>query len=211
MSDFAKRLQSACPCCGFATLGGSTDSDYDICPVCFWENDPVQRGDPSYAGGANHVSLLQARSNFISVGACDPDMRRQTRPPQLEEIPLLNDLSGLEKDQRRAAVRLRKAQILAVLRAMLSDAIPALEGCGVIAMLDSGLGESDMRTSLLTFLTIYGEVEDFPRGTVRDHWSPDALTQRDTEWDEYERGVRNQIITACREAENSLRDELNTT
>ena len=77
-------------------------------------------------------------------------------------------------------------------------------------MLDSGLAESEMRTSLLTFLIIYGQVEDFPRGTVRDQWSPDALVQKDAEWHEYERGVRNQIITACREAENSLSDELNT-
>src|SRR5207302_3862147 len=69
--------------------------------------------------------------------------------PRLEEIPLLTDLSGLEQDQRRAAVRLRKAQILAVLRAMRSGTMAALEGCGVIAMLDSGLAESDMRTSLL--------------------------------------------------------------
>ena len=41
----------ACPCCRFLTLrerGG-----FNICQVCFWEDDEVQFFDPSYRGGAN--------------------------------------------------------------------------------------------------------------------------------------------------------------
>ena len=34
-----------------------------ICPVCFWEDDLIQLKDPEYAGGANLVSLWQARLN----------------------------------------------------------------------------------------------------------------------------------------------------
>ena len=34
---------------------------YDICRRCHWEDDPVQRGDPDYAGGANRMSLNAAR------------------------------------------------------------------------------------------------------------------------------------------------------
>jgi hypothetical protein len=52
-----------CPCCGEFTL--SEKGAYEICPVCFWEDDPVQLSNPSYAGGANAVSLIQARENWL--------------------------------------------------------------------------------------------------------------------------------------------------
>lgn len=33
------------------------DDSYDICPVCFWENDDVQYDEPNFYGGANNLSL----------------------------------------------------------------------------------------------------------------------------------------------------------
>lgn len=48
-----------CPCCG------QTDVDeFDICEVCGWENDLVQLDDPDYSGGANEMSLNEARAAF---------------------------------------------------------------------------------------------------------------------------------------------------
>lgn len=38
-----------------------TDDDYRVCPVCGWENDGVQNDDHDYAGGANKMSVNQAR------------------------------------------------------------------------------------------------------------------------------------------------------
>lgn len=38
----------ACPVCGKSQV-----EEYEICPVCFWENDPVQLWKPQLAGGAN--------------------------------------------------------------------------------------------------------------------------------------------------------------
>ena len=49
-----------CPCCGTKTI--SEPGQYEICDVCNWEDDPVQSADPDYAGGANHVSLNEART-----------------------------------------------------------------------------------------------------------------------------------------------------
>ena len=49
-----------CPVCGeyiFEEFG-----DYDICDVCYWENDPVQHRAPDYRGGANKMSLNEARA-----------------------------------------------------------------------------------------------------------------------------------------------------
>src|SRR5665213_1779348 len=61
----AKRY--ACPCCGYQTLPEPSGS-FDICPICFWEADPVQSADPDYGGGANIVSLRHALRNFADFG-----------------------------------------------------------------------------------------------------------------------------------------------
>ena len=37
---------------------------YEICDVCEWEDDPVQNEDPNYEGGANTLSLNQARKEW---------------------------------------------------------------------------------------------------------------------------------------------------
>lgn len=48
-----------CPCFG------QTDVDeFDICDVCGWENDLIQLDDPDYSGGANQMSLNEARTAF---------------------------------------------------------------------------------------------------------------------------------------------------
>lgn len=47
-----------CPVCGkhmFNERGA-----YEICPVCGWEDDPVQRREPDMRGGANKMSLYEA-------------------------------------------------------------------------------------------------------------------------------------------------------
>ena len=45
-----------CPCCGQTMV-----AEYEICDVCFWENDPVQSWNPDRGGGANIMSLNEAR------------------------------------------------------------------------------------------------------------------------------------------------------
>ena len=39
-----------CPVCGKYEF--EEYDDYDICPVCNWENDGLQYNDHNYAGGA---------------------------------------------------------------------------------------------------------------------------------------------------------------
>lgn len=55
-----------CPCCGALTLDGH--GRYEICGACGWEDDPMQRDEPDYAGGANKESLNQARQRWTSTG-----------------------------------------------------------------------------------------------------------------------------------------------
>jgi hypothetical protein len=80
----------ACPCCGYLTLAGKPPGTYEVCPVCLWEDDDVQSRDPSFSGGANKMSLTQARSNFVSFGAVAREHQPDVRKPRPEEIPPTN-------------------------------------------------------------------------------------------------------------------------
>ena len=73
----------ACPCCGYKTL--ETVGIYEICPVCFWEDDPIQYDDPNHEGGANNVSLKQGQRNFIEFGSCDKELIKHVRKPKKSE------------------------------------------------------------------------------------------------------------------------------
>jgi Cysteine-rich CPCC len=61
-----------CPCCGNVTLDEAPPGTFAICSVCSWEDDNVQFHDPDYEGGANRVSLNQARRNFRERGVIEP-------------------------------------------------------------------------------------------------------------------------------------------
>ena len=53
-----------CPICGkhyFRQRG-----NFEICPVCKWENDDIQMKHPDMAGGANKVSLNEYKKLWES-------------------------------------------------------------------------------------------------------------------------------------------------
>jgi hypothetical protein len=75
----------ACPCCKYLTL--HSRGDYEICQVCFWEDDgqdehdaEVVRGGPNY-----HLSLRQAQENYARWGATEERFLKNVRPPRDEE------------------------------------------------------------------------------------------------------------------------------
>jgi hypothetical protein len=74
-----------CPCCGYKTLDEEPPGTHDICPVCFWEDDPAQFEDPTLEGGANSPSLRQAQKNYADFGASDDEMLEYVRAPLPEE------------------------------------------------------------------------------------------------------------------------------
>lgn len=79
-------MKYKCPCCGFYTFEHKPNGTYDICKVCFWEDDPIQLDAPNYEGGANKVSLLQARENFLRFGVCEEAMIPYVRKPKQDEL-----------------------------------------------------------------------------------------------------------------------------
>ena len=76
-----------CPCCGFRTFDDSSRGNYEICPVCYWEDDLTQEVDPNYEGGANGISLSQAKKNYREIGAIKNELVKFTREPLDNEIP----------------------------------------------------------------------------------------------------------------------------
>ena len=77
-----------CPCCGHRTLEEPPGS-YDICPVCFWEDDGQDDHDADVVrGGPNgSLSLSQARQNYQQFGASSERRRQFVRPPLPDELP----------------------------------------------------------------------------------------------------------------------------
>lgn len=61
-----------CPCCGYLSFSGWPGS-YDVCHVCYWEDDSIQMLNPEYRGGANTPSLFEAQANYRRYGAVDEE------------------------------------------------------------------------------------------------------------------------------------------
>ncbi|VTR99014.1 CPCC family cysteine-rich protein [Tuwongella immobilis] len=73
-----------CPACGHLTI--ETQHDWDICPVCFWEDDVGLNGRDDVTSPANRdMSLAQAQANYYRFGAIDLQFTEQVRPPTAEE------------------------------------------------------------------------------------------------------------------------------
>lgn len=53
-----------CECCGFLTYSYDPKGTFDICDICFWQQDDVQEEDPTYRGGANAECLEEAQERF---------------------------------------------------------------------------------------------------------------------------------------------------
>ena len=45
-----RRKRHLCPCCGYLTLEDTSPGSHLICPICFWEDDPLQF-QPAYLTG----------------------------------------------------------------------------------------------------------------------------------------------------------------
>ncbi|MCI0349160.1 MAG: hypothetical protein L0Z53_07015 [Acidobacteriales bacterium] len=75
-----------CPCCSYKTLHGR--GHFEICPVCYWEDDGQGNHDADRVrGGPNgRLNLTTARKNFRRFRVADPKDREHVRPPLRGEI-----------------------------------------------------------------------------------------------------------------------------
>lgn len=73
-----------CPCCGYKTL--DSERSFDICQICFWEDDYSQFESIECVDGANAVSLKQAQKNYMNFGACDEVSLKFVRKPNHKDF-----------------------------------------------------------------------------------------------------------------------------
>jgi len=80
-------LPIRCLCCFCRTM--ESRAGFEICPVCFWEDDGQDDHDADVVrGGPNgRLSLTAARANYRSIGACEDRVRGSVRKPLPEKAP----------------------------------------------------------------------------------------------------------------------------
>lgn len=175
-----------CECCGLLTLTGPQPGSYEVCSVCFWEDDPVQNADPLYEGGANGISLRRARRNWIAIGACEPRFVSSVRPILPPDIPPVPTIGGLDGDLGLVRQWAAAGYTLAVVRGMLAGSIGIAEGSLHLAsaILDRKI---DWAARLTLFQGIASKTDDMPFGAVRELWNAEALAAKDRELAAFEK------------------------
>jgi hypothetical protein len=73
-----------CDCCDYFTIPDG--EDYEICSICFWQQDAFGISEPNEESGANHeLTLVRGRKNFLTIGACCEEMLKNVIPVQERE------------------------------------------------------------------------------------------------------------------------------
>lgn len=93
-----------CLVCEYLTV--HIRGDYEICPVCFWEDDLLSNDPDEVEGGPNgDLSLNMARTNFLELGAVSIDYLQHVRAPYPNEIqkglPGVNDIGERQQETRK--------------------------------------------------------------------------------------------------------------
>jgi hypothetical protein len=55
-------LMNSCPVCGYLTL--EERDSFDICAICFWEDDGIDDFEENNDSGPNHMTLKEGREIF---------------------------------------------------------------------------------------------------------------------------------------------------
>jgi hypothetical protein len=104
-----RRAKFTCPCCGYKTFSRSPGY-YEICHVCFWEDDPVQLLNPWDHPGANKVSLQQAQKNYADFGVSEAKFKSYVKGVLLADTrdPLWRPVTEADRQHVATPAQLAK-------------------------------------------------------------------------------------------------------
>lgn len=91
-------MRYPCPCCGYLMFTEPPGS-YDICEICFWEDDMFQLKFPNLDLGPNHISLIDAQKHYKKFGVSELRIKKYVRKvtkddrrdPQWRQIDISKD------------------------------------------------------------------------------------------------------------------------
>jgi hypothetical protein len=75
-------MAETCPCCGYRTL--PERGAYDLCPVCWWEDDRAET-DAESLDGPNGTTLAEGQRLYARYGASALHGVHKVRPPTDDE------------------------------------------------------------------------------------------------------------------------------
>ena len=87
MMDYEQKFP--CACCRYLTRSSGEPGTFEICPICYWEEDRLQEEQPTLSGGSNQVSLEKGRTNFLAFGACEQSFQEFCRGPNQSEMTII--------------------------------------------------------------------------------------------------------------------------
>jgi len=88
-------MKFTCPCCGYKTLKRNPPGTFEICKICFWEDDNFQYKNPDFKRGSNESSLNEARKNFLKIGAsCERFLKYVRKPTNKDKKDLSWNILG---------------------------------------------------------------------------------------------------------------------
>ena len=104
------RGKRACPCCGHLVFLEDPPS-WEICRICFWEDDPVQAADPWFVGGANGPCLAEAQRNYAELGAMERRFIANVRAPDASDAidPAWRPLRESDREHATSPITIEEA------------------------------------------------------------------------------------------------------
>jgi len=84
MASSALKTKFTCPCCGYIVFDGPPGTG-EICPICYWQDDPGSLRWAGTAMGPNRISLVEAQRNFAVYKASEERFRGYVRHPRADE------------------------------------------------------------------------------------------------------------------------------
>lgn len=87
-----------CACCGYLSMQSQPGiGNFEVCPICHWEDDRAQFEDVRSSGGANQSSLIEARRSFEMVTSTSTGTEMHPVAREMPRYDWMNDECGLSR------------------------------------------------------------------------------------------------------------------